>query len=74
MVAGVTTLVSSAARTASGGSGDQVGFHSSASLRVALSVTAASGTVPTLDVYLEDTLDGTNYNTLHQFTQATGTS
>lgn len=34
-----------------------------------LSVTAASGTTPTLDVVIEDTLDGTNWNAIGTFAQ-----
>ena len=41
-------------------------------LRIQLDVTAASGTTPTLDVVVEDTLDGVNFNTIATFTQATG--
>jgi hypothetical protein len=41
-------------------------------MRLQLDVTAASGTTPTLDVDIQDTLDGTNYNTLASFTQAAG--
>ncbi len=36
-----------------------------------LDVTAASGTLPTLDVVVQDTVDGTNWNTIATFTQAT---
>jgi hypothetical protein len=42
------------------------------SLRVQLNVTAASGTTPTLDVVLEDSLDGQNWNTVGTFAQKTG--
>jgi hypothetical protein len=38
-------------------------------LRMQLDVTAASGTTPTLDVVLEDSLDGTNWNTVKAFAQ-----
>lgn len=55
-------LLPSAARTASGQS-DQfnVGGYASAAV-IEIQVTAASGTSPTLDVDLEDTFDGTNWN------------
>lgn len=66
------TMVASAARTASGTSATQVFQDHVTALRAQLNVTAASGTGPTLDVVLEDTLDGTNWNTLATFTQATG--
>lgn len=36
-------------------------------LRAQLDVTAASGTSPTLDVTIEDTLDETNFNTVATF-------
>ncbi len=38
-----------------------------------LNVTAASGTTPTLDVVVEDSLDGANWNTVGTFTQLTTT-
>jgi len=40
-------------------------------LRVQLDVTAVSGTSPTLDVVIEDTLDGVNWNTVGTFAQKT---
>jgi len=55
-------LLASAARTASGQS-DQ--FHLggvATAMVIEISATAVSGTVPTLDVDLEDTFDGTNWN------------
>lgn len=66
------TPVASAARTASGDSGPLTGLANANFLRVMLSVTAASGTTPTLDVRFSDTLDGgASWNTLASFTQAT---
>lgn len=62
-------VVPSAARTASGNSGVLYGWGSASKLRAQLDVTAASGTSPTLDVVIEDTLDGTNFNTVATFTQ-----
>lgn len=61
--------MASAARTANGNGTASVGFAGYPRLRVQLDVTAASGTTPTLDVVLEDTIDGTNYNTIATFTQ-----
>lgn len=58
-----------AARTASGNSGTKGGFENASVLRAQLNVTAASGTSPTLDVILEDTLDGTNWNVVGTFAQ-----
>lgn len=65
------TLAASAARTASGSSAATGGFSGFPKLRCQLDVTAASGTSPTLDVVIEDTLDGTNYNAIGTFTQRT---
>jgi hypothetical protein len=63
--------VASAAVTASGNSGALTGYGAATSLRAQLNVTAASGTTPTLDVVVEDSLDGTNWNTIGTFTQKT---
>lgn len=67
----VDTLVPSAARTASGDSGPLTGWGVPASARVQLEVTAAAGTSPTLNVVIEDTLDGTNWNVVGTFAQKT---
>ncbi len=64
----IDTLVASAARTASGDSGLLTGWGVPSTARVQLAVTAATGT---LDVVVEDTLDGTNWNVIATFTQAT---
>lgn len=61
------TVVSSAARTTSGDSGTLTGYGGASTLRVQLDVTAASGVSPTLDVLVEDTLDGTNWNKIGSF-------
>lgn len=61
--------LASAARTVSGTSGDFPHFGPTETLRAQLDVTAAAGTSPTLDVVIEDTLDGTNYNTIGTFAQ-----
>lgn len=63
------TLVASAARTTSGDSGALSGGGAASSLRVQLDVTAAAGTSPTLDVLIEDTVDGTNWNAVGTFAQ-----
>lgn len=65
-------LAAAGARTASGDSGPIPGFGDMVSLRAQLNVTAASGTSPTLDVVIEDTLDGTNWNPIATFAQRTG--
>lgn len=62
-------LVASAARAANGDSGPLTGFGFATVIRAQLDVTAASGTSPTLNVVLEDTLDGTNWNTVGTFAQ-----
>ena len=70
--ASVDTPTSSAARTTSGTGTALTGYGKVTAMRCQLNVTAASGTSPTLDVVIEDTLDGTNWNTVGTFTQATG--
>ena len=66
------TVVSSAARTASGDSGVLANYGNASTLRVQLNSAAGTGTTPTLDVVIEDTLDGTNWNTIGTaFTQVT---
>jgi hypothetical protein len=65
------TLVSSAARTTTGNSGVWEGFGPMETLRVQLNVTAASGTTPNLVVLVEDTLDGTTWNTVGTFAAKT---
>lgn len=64
-------VLPSAARAASGDSGAQPLNGLSTTLRCQLHVTAVAGVAPTLDVVIEDTLDGTNFNTIGTFTQAT---
>lgn len=64
----------SAARTASGSAAAVTGLAVQTTLRVQLEVTAASGTSPSLAVSLEDTIDGTNWNTIGTFTAKTGPS
>ncbi len=64
------TFAPSGTRTTSGDSGPQSGFGDERTLRAQLIVTAAAGT---LDVVLEDTLDGTNWNVVATFTQKTAT-
>ncbi len=63
----------SAARTASGDSGVYSGYGAASTLRAQLNVTAftvAAGN--TLDVVIEDTVDGTNWNVVGTFAQKTG--
>lgn len=65
--------VASAARTATG-TGTAFDTEGADNISGTLTVTAASGTNPTLDVTLETTADGTNYYTVGSFTQKTGTA
>lgn len=66
-----TTVVASTARTSSGTSSVLEGYGPAESLRIQLDVTAVTGTSPTLNVVIEDTLDGTNWNTVGTFAQKT---
>lgn len=63
-------ILPSATRTQSGTA--EFAEHKADRLQVQLDVTAATGETPTLDVTVEDTLDGENWNTVATFTQATG--
>lgn len=65
------TVVASAARTANGDSGSLAGWHSAKTLRAQLDVTAVAGTSPSMTVLIEDTLDGTNWNTIGTFAART---
>lgn len=65
MAQGDFTVVSSAARTTAGSQTFDSG--TSTALRVQVNVSAASGTTPQLTVFVEDTLDGTNWNTVDTF-------
>jgi hypothetical protein len=65
------TVVASAARTVTGNSGTMGGYGAASTIRAQLNVTAASGTTPTLDVTIQDTLDGTNWFTIGTFAQKT---
>lgn len=67
------TLVASAARTTTGASSLLDGWGSASKIRAQLNVTAASGTTPSLTVLLEDTLDGTTWNTVGTFAAKTTT-
>lgn len=66
------TVVPGAARSAAtGNSGTLTEYGAANTIRAQLDVTAASGTTPTLNVLIEDTLDGTNWNTVGTFAQKT---
>jgi hypothetical protein len=47
------------------------GVGNASAVRAQLNVTAAAGTTPTLDVVIEDSLDGQNWNTVGTFAQKT---
>lgn len=65
-------LLASAARTVTGTSTPVAGMASADTLRVQLGVSAASGTTPTLNVFIEDTLDnGATWNVIGTFAQKT---
>lgn len=64
-------IVTSAARTATGDSTLLTGYGPAKVIRAQLDVTAVAGTTPTLDVVIEDTVDGTNFNTIGTFAQKT---
>jgi hypothetical protein len=70
--ASTVTLLASGARTATAAGTAVTGFAAARQLVLQLQVTAASGTAPTLDVVVQDTVDGTNYNTIATFTQKNG--
>jgi hypothetical protein len=64
-------VIESLARTTNGNSGN-VQAYGGELIRAQLNVTAASGTAPTLNVLIEDTIDGgLTYNTVGTFTQRT---
>lgn len=63
-------ILASAARTANGTTGALTGFGGVRSIRAQLNCTAAAGTSPTLNVIIEDSVDGgNNWNTVGTFTQ-----
>lgn len=67
------TLVASAARTTTGASALSEGWGAASKIRAQLNVSAASGTTPNLIVLIEDTLDGTTWNTVGTFAAKTTT-
>lgn len=69
---GTERVVASSPRTTNGNSGPITGLGPARTLRAQLDVTAASGTTPNLVVLIEDTLDGTNWNTIGTFAAKTG--
>ncbi len=65
------TLAASLARTTSANSDTWDGFGQAETLRVQLEVTAASGTSPSLAAFVEDSLDGVNWNAIGTFAAKT---
>jgi hypothetical protein len=64
-------VIESLARTTNGNS-DNIKAIGGESIRAQLNVTAASGTSPTLNVLIEDSVDGgISYNTIGTFAQKT---
>ncbi len=63
-------IIEASPRNTNGNSGN-VQAYGSETVRAQLNVTGASGTAPTLNVLIEDTLDGVNYNTIGTFAQKT---
>lgn len=63
------TIVASAAKTTTAAGAGVAGFGSANTLIVQLACTASGGTLPTLDVLIESTLDGTNWFLVDTFTQ-----
>jgi hypothetical protein len=63
------TLSASAAKIVTGAATAVSGFAAAKNLVLQLDVTASSGTLPTLDVIVQDTIDGTNFNTIATFAQ-----
>ncbi|MGD9581588.1 MAG: hypothetical protein AB7V50_09465 [Vampirovibrionia bacterium] len=67
---GIITFLPATSRTSSGNSGNGTYLGDNNEAVVYLDVTAVSGTTPTLDVTVQDTIDGTNWDTVGSFTQA----
>ena len=65
------TLVASAARSADGSVTGGENYSDVDSLRVQLDVTAANGTGPSLAVFIEDSVDGANWDTIGSFAAKT---
>lgn len=68
------TAHASAAETANGSTVLDGDYGPAVALIAQLNVTAVAGTTPTLNVVIEDSVDGVNWNTIGTFTQKTGVS
>lgn len=62
-------LLVEANRTANGNTGALAGFGPIQAVRAELTVTAGAGTATSLDVLIEDTLNGADWNTIIAFAQ-----
>ncbi|MER5678687.1 hypothetical protein ABT081_17270 [Streptomyces sp. NPDC002238] len=69
----VVTVVPSAARTTSGDTGAVPAFAGWSKMRAQLNLTSISGLLSSLDVVIEDTHDGTNWNQVAAFTTRAAT-
>jgi len=70
--AGTLILVDSAPRSTSGNSGANTSLGGVTALRAELHVTEVSGVEPKLTVVVEETLDGTNWHQIGNFTERRG--
>ncbi|HDK42890.1 MAG TPA: hypothetical protein ENG87_05905 [Candidatus Pacearchaeota archaeon] len=66
-------LLASGARTTSSNTGPLTGYGNYRSAIIQVNVTAASGTTPTLDVYIDTSIDDTNWLNIAHYTQFTTT-
>jgi hypothetical protein len=65
-------VIESLARTTNGNSGDLLRVYGGESVRAQLNISGVTGTAPTLNVIVEDSVDGgVNYNTIGTFAQKT---
>lgn len=62
-------ISASSAKIVTGVSAGAIGFAAANNLVIQLEITASSGTIPTLDLIIQDTVDGTNWFTIATFTQ-----
>jgi hypothetical protein len=63
-------VIELSSRTTSGNSGN-LRSSGGESVRAQLNISGVTGTAPTLNVLIEDSLDGINYNTIGTFAQKT---
>lgn len=70
---GIVTFLPSASRISSGSSVNSIYSGENSEAIVYLDITDVSGTTPTLDVVIEDSIDGTNWDNIETFTQASTT-